>query len=201
MSMRMLGLFGGCVVIALAVVPLAAQESPPTRVAVLRLDEVLQNYTKAKEGKKALEAAVAPYKLLLEQLKEETNRLQQAAADPKGEPVEKDAASKKLVELRRKMEDLTTEAQKVAGKKSEQLLTEVYADVEAAVQRHADAHQIDLVLTYTDAPKEDRFKYPNVMRKINAASQGGVVPLFIRPRIDITHAVLQILNEAYVSKE
>jgi Skp family chaperone for outer membrane proteins len=187
--------------IALTVRPVTAQEQPPvTRIAVINVGEVFTNYTRAKEGKKELEVAVAPYKQLMDKLRDESTKLQQLAAD-KLEPDQKADITKQLLSLRRQSEDLNAELQKVAGKKSEQIVTNIYADLETAVRRYAEAHEIDLVLTYGEPLKDDRLSYANVTRKLNAANQGGIVPIFIRPRIDITQAVLKSLNEAYASRK
>jgi Skp family chaperone for outer membrane proteins len=202
MSKGMLGLLGLSLAVALVSGRITAQEPPAaTRIAVVNLGEIFLNYTRSKEGKKELEAAIAPYKQMLDKLQGEITKLQQITPDPKLDPEEKAAASKKLISLRRQMEDLRTEAQKVTAKKSEKFIVDLYADIEAAIKRHADAQQIDLVLAYGEPLNDDLLKYANVTRKFNAASQGGVVPVFIRPRIDITQAVLKGLNESYPSKK
>jgi Skp family chaperone for outer membrane proteins len=203
MSTRMFGVLSFSAAFLLTARAAPAQEQPaPTRIAVVNLGEVFLNYARTKDGKKALEAALAPYKKLSDQLQADSVRLQQVVVDPKVDAEEKNAANKKLVAIRRQQEDLNLESQKVFGKKNEQHFIDLYSDVEAAIQRHADAHNIDLVLAYGEPlNKEDRLKFPNVSRKMNGAEFGGAVPIFIRPRIDITQAVLKSLNDAYSSKK
>lgn len=179
-----------------------SQDAGPTRIAVINLGEVFLNYEKAKNSKKELETFLAPYKVASEKLRDEANKLQQVATDPKLDMEAKNAATQKVLVIRRKLEDLDLEVRKLLGKKQEQSLLDLYADVRAAIEKYADAHNLDLVLVYGEpVKKEDAGKFQNLTRKMQAMDQGGVVPVFIRSRIDITRAVLTRLNEPYASKK
>jgi Skp family chaperone for outer membrane proteins len=180
---------------------LSAQDAAPTRIAILNIGEVLAQYQKATNAKKELEAVVQPYKALSDKLRSELTKLQQEATDPKADDDAKNAARQKVLAMGRKLEDLETEARSTIGKKSEQSFIDIYSDIQAAVQKEADAKNFDLVLIYGEQlNKDDVLKFANLTRKLQAANQGAVVPIFIRPRIDLTQATLKSLNEAYAAK-
>jgi outer membrane protein len=196
------GIVGMSLAMALTAQRAAAQESPPpTRIAVVNVAEIFQNYTRAKEGNKEMEAALAPYKQALAKLQEEKTKLQDQVRDGKLDTEEKAAAVKKQISVQRQIEDLTAEAQKIGTKKTEQMMIDLYADVQAAIARHAEAQKFDLVLAYSEAPKLEQMTALNINRKLMAARNGGVVPMFIHPRIDITQAVLKSLNESWASRK
>jgi Skp family chaperone for outer membrane proteins len=200
---RMFALVAVSIALTVGTRPLAAQEPPPppTRIAVVNIGDVFRNYARLVDGQKEMVAALAPYKKAGEQLRDESNRLQKISTDPAASVDEKNDATKKLVAIRRQQEDMNLEAQKTVGKKNEQMLIAVYADLEAAVARHAEANQIDLVLTIGEPSGDERMKFANINRKVAAINTGGIVPLYIRPRVDITQAVLKILNDGYASKK
>jgi len=197
--MRFVGLAGLCVLL-LTAVPAAAQEGATTRVAVVNVGAVINGYTKSQVAKKELEAEFGLYRTQAEKLRAEMTRLQQVVSDAKVSADEKTAATSKLVEHRRKLEDLEGEVRQVAGKKQEKFIIDVYSDMQAAIQRHAEANNIDLVLMYNE-PERDLLGFPNISRKIAASDQGGLVPIFIRPRSEITQAVLQSLNDSYSARK
>lgn len=189
-----------CLGLGVALMPgvLRAQEAPPTRIAVLNQSVVYSKYQRAIDTKKEMEATVQPYKILMEKMRSEATKLQQEATDQKADNETKNAAQQKLLGLRRKQEDLEAEARITLGRKSDQYLIDIHTDIQAAAQRLAEARNFDLVLVYGEPlNKEDVLKVANITRKMQAADQGAVVPIYIRPRIDITEAMLESLNEAY----
>jgi Skp family chaperone for outer membrane proteins len=182
--------------------PAAAEDAGPTRIAIVNLGEVFRNYEKAKKSQKELETFFAPYRSTTEKLRDEATKLQQVANDPKADAEAKNAATQKALQTRRKLEDLDFEVRQLLGKKQEQSYLELYADVRGTIEKYADDNKIDLVLIYDEpVKKEDSSTFANVSRKMQAINQGAVVPIFIRPRIDITKAVLSRLNEAYALKK
>jgi Skp family chaperone for outer membrane proteins len=183
-------------VLLVAVSPLAAQEKfPPTRIALINIGEVFNKSIKAKERKKEMEAKTLVYRKQMESLKTECNKYQQVLVDVNAEAEERAVAGKHLLALRRKMEDIDVEVRRVLGKKQEQFMLELFKEIQDAIKEHADANDIDLVLIYGDPPKDDVLKVANINRKMMAAEQGGLVPIFIRSRIDITQAVLERIND------
>jgi Skp family chaperone for outer membrane proteins len=193
-----------CCVVAIAIVPcggrLSAQVNPdgPPRIAVINMVDVVSNYTKAKESKQTMTALLAPYQKMHSSLQAELARLQQVVKDSPQDTATRDVAEAKLKVIQRQIEDLGAEGRKIATQKSEQQVVEIYRDIEAAVQRYAESHQIDLVLTYSEPAKEERMKHANITRKMQT---GATMPLYIRPRLDITQAVIQSLNDAYAAKK
>jgi hypothetical protein len=94
------------------------------------------------------------------------------------------------------MQDEADEAKSVLGKMSDDKMVEVFKKVQSTTIRYAQGHGFDLVLHYNDAlPNEPEYYSPmNVARKIQA---GACMPMHWTQGMDISHDVLQTMNEAY----
>jgi Skp family chaperone for outer membrane proteins len=98
---------------------------------------------------------------------------------------ERDALSRELTRLKRKLDKDLAEKQK-------KQLQVLYADVEAATQRYARAHGLDLVMQYNDAVTEPELHgTTNITRKVQA---GACIPLYAVPGIDISKEIIAALN-------
>jgi hypothetical protein len=65
-------------------------------------------------------------------------------------------------------------------------------DVMEASQDYAAAHDLDVVLQYNDAiNKEDFFSPQNIARKMK---EGALMPVYWKPDMDISMALVAILN-------
>ena len=78
-----------------------------------------------------------------QKLRDEFNRLQRAAFDGKTDEEERARANRKLLLVRRNMEDLENEVRKIIGKKQEQHVIDLYTEVQNAVKQYAGARDED----------------------------------------------------------
>jgi Skp family chaperone for outer membrane proteins len=98
----------------------------------------------------------------------------------------------------RKMEEDQQEAKQRIAKLSDERTVALYKKVREAAARYATAHNIDLVLHYSDVtPDDPSFDSPmNITRKMQA---GSVMPLYWRGEMDISKAVVAAMNAQYRS--
>jgi Skp family chaperone for outer membrane proteins len=199
---------GGGVLLLLGVLVLTgrswsdARPAPPrpqARVAVVNLTYVLKHYEKFPVFQQDLKEAVKPYQKKDEELKKKAEALTKGAASPNTTEERKAAIEKKLKVLQRELEDNKTEAQALLSKKQEKQLKVLYEDVESATRRYARAHDIELVLHYNDAvTRADLYHPNNITRKMQ---QGGCMPLYSAPGVDISKEIARALNEALRRRE
>ncbi len=103
---------------------------------------------------------------------------------------------KKLKQLKRDLEDNTTDAKNGLTKKSDDMVVILYKEVHSAAQRYAKAHDLELVLHYNDADDKTEpasfWSSANVARKMQA---GACVPLYIAPGMDISLEIVAAMND------
>jgi Skp family chaperone for outer membrane proteins len=173
----------------------AATAAPGTRVAVVNINTVLKNYQKAQSLNNAIKQDVQSYATQMNQKRDEINRLQAELTKPTTTQPQKEQWEKQVVNLQRALQDLDNEARKVISKKQGDIAVQIFREIEGVVQAVATTNNFDLVLSYPDATTEaELYSQDNVVRKL--ASQAAI-PLFYKPHIDITSAVVQTLNARY----
>jgi Skp family chaperone for outer membrane proteins len=176
--------------------PAAATQTRGTKVAVMNLAKVINNYNKwtafkeeyKAEYKKVFEDKVAPLKSNYESLKKEF----ETATTP---PDRKEAISKQMKALERQIQDLADEAKNILGKKESDQFVQLYREVRAAVEAIARYYSIEVVMHYNDAFDEKDMDTPqNVARKMGHA---GCMPLYVDKNSDISGIVIDYLNKYY----
>jgi Skp family chaperone for outer membrane proteins len=168
-----------------------------TRVALINMVEVLKKYEKFKTAEKVLREEVAQADKELEGYKA---RIAQLRTDfqKEADPAKRDQIEKDVKRLQLQAQDFQEEAQKRIGKKQGELAVQIYHEVEDAVKDFARYNDIELVLHYNDVGRTEPgdvagFYSPgNVQRKMMMI--GPVMPMYYDPRMDITAAVTQMLN-------
>lgn len=172
----------------------AAPGVVPVRVAVLNINKVLKNFNKAQQLNTMISGKVNSYGMQINAKRDEAAKLQ-AEGQKTIDPAQAEQIKKRLTQLEREMQDLDAEARKDVGAQQGTIAVGIYRDIEGVVQRVAVANGFDLVLSYPDATTEsDLYSQPNVVRKL--ASQAAI-PLFYKPHIDISDAVVQTLNATF----
>jgi Skp family chaperone for outer membrane proteins len=170
----------------------APTAAPGTRVAVVNINTVLKNYQKAQALNNAIKQDVQTYATQMNQKRDEINRLQADLTKPTTTPAQKDQWEKQIVNLQRALQDLDNEARKVISKKQGDIAVNIFHEIEDVIKAVATTNNFDLVLSYPDATTNDElYSQDNVVRKL--ASQAAI-PIFYKPHIDITSAVVQTLN-------
>ena len=184
---------------------LAAQQGPApvqapavTRVALINVAKVFQEYEKAKFYKKEIEATVEPKRLLREKLAKEIIAWKTTMSDPKFNPAEKERYERGIVNNQRQMEDLDREMRQLLSQKNEQQYLQLYKDLSDAVQRYAAANNFQVVLAYIEPTQGDPFSIMNIMRKVQGMDMGGTVTnMYAAGGLDISTAVVDLMNQNF----
>jgi len=165
---------------------------PKTKVALLNLRYVVENYNKYKLYQEDFKKVVEPFSARDTGLKTDGENLAKEAQKPTTTTERREQIEKQMKELQRKIEDNKNEAQKVIVKKQEEQLRTLYMDVRGVVERYAQAHGFEMVLHYNDTfDDKDYWSGPNIARKMQA---GACMPMYIARGLDISQNVLSTLN-------
>lgn len=166
----------------------------PVRTAVLNVNKVLKNFNKAQQLNKFISDKVNAYGAQINAKREEVTKLQAEIAKSV-DPAQAEQLKKRGVQLEREMQDLDAEARKDISAQQGTIAVGIYRDIEGVIQRVAVANGFDLVMSYPDATTEsEMYSQPNVVRKLAAQA---AIPLYYKPHIDITDAVVQTLNATF----
>jgi Skp family chaperone for outer membrane proteins len=173
-----------------------------TRIAFVNIEIVFQNYTKAKNYKKEMEDAVAPFRAEAEKLKADMIKWQRELDDPtsptKIPDFNKERWAEGIKANKRKLEDLSAQVGKVIGKKNEEQVTQLYKEVNDMVQRHAAQNGFHAVLCYGESTKLSPLGFENISRKVQGMEGTGCLSfMYVAPGLDISQAVTDALNRNY----
>lgn len=166
-----------------------------TRIAILNLTYVINNYVKFQRYKEEMKGIVEPFtkthndlQQQLEALKKKATEMSRPGTPGQGEELERQAR-----EIQRKMEDNKAEVNLQMSKRSDEEMRIIYMDIYQAVQGYATSHRYDLVLHYNDAINKDDFlSAQNIARKLNT---GALMPLISASNLDISMDIVKLLNE------
>lgn len=168
---------------------------PGTRVAVVNINSVLKNYLKAQYLNNSIKNEVQGYATQMNKIKEEVAKNQAEIAKPTTTTPQREQMERAVVALNRQLQDLDNDARKKITSKQGEIATAIYREIETVVDAVAKTNNFDLVLSYPDATtKEEMYVVDNVVRKM--ASQAAI-PLYYKPHIDLTNAVIATLNASF----
>jgi outer membrane protein len=202
---RLLG--AGGVVLVLALLFFAGRSrsepqkppAPRTRVGLINMGHVLKNYEKVADYTVEMKEEFARFEKGQKERKERAEELTKKATDSDLSDEERDQAKADLKKLQREMEDSNDKMKALVAKKTDQQMVTVYTDIRKAAERHAKAHDLELVLHYIDAVKEEDFNNPsNVMSKMQ---QRSCMPVYAAPGLDISTEIVNALNESYQTEK
>jgi Skp family chaperone for outer membrane proteins len=166
-----------------------------TRVAVVNINKVLKDYQKAQKLNNDIKADVQQFAQRMEQKKAAIAGIQTEMSKPTTNAVQREQFDKQIVNIQRELQDLDAEARKVISKKQGDIALQIFREIEAVIAAVAKSNGFDLVLSYPDATESaERYSQDNIVRML--ASQGAM-PLFYKPHIDMTKAVVDTLNLSY----
>jgi Skp family chaperone for outer membrane proteins len=169
-----------------------------TRVAVINLGYVFNKYERAATLKEELQTEVRKLQDDAKRTAESINVLQQAMAKGDFKNGTKESYEEKLINARRRLEDLQRTAQIKIGKQQQNQLMLLWADVRDAVKIYSAKQKIDLVFSYGDPlDKAQTDTFQNIDRKMRSVDAGGSTPFFMNPGVDISEAVTELLNRRY----
>jgi len=168
----------------------------PVRVAVVNINKVLKGYNKAQTLNAKISERVKAYADQMNKIREQMTKLQadgQKTPDPKG----REKIEDQLRQLQHQLQDLDETARREVSKEQGETAVMLFKEVEYVIQAVAVTNGFDLVLSYPDATTpEELYAPPNVVRKL--ASQAAI-PMFYKPHIDLSDAVIATLNQYYPS--
>jgi RNA polymerase sigma factor (sigma-70 family) len=167
-----------------------------TRVALLNMSYVIKNYDEFKKLQETVKKQTTFYQDRLDVSRARIDRWSKELAIPDLAAATKVGLEMDIRAERRKMEDDMEEAKRQVAKLSDDQTVAMYRKVQEAVERYARAYDIDLVLHYNDATPDDKDHYSpvNVTRKMQA---GSFTPLYWKAGMDISKAVVAMLNKAH----
>jgi Skp family chaperone for outer membrane proteins len=175
--------------------PAAASHAPQTRIALCNLSAVIKGYKKYQNFQTEIQSEVKKFQEKDKEIRDNIKKCADAIQDPKTPADKKAEYEKWLQAYKHQLEDNTAEGKAVLGKKSDDQMVILYKEVREVAQRYATSHGIELVLHYNDADEKNEpaiFNSPaNVARKMQA---GACMPLFITNEMDITEALIGMLN-------
>jgi Skp family chaperone for outer membrane proteins len=167
-----------------------------TKIAVVNIGQVFNEYTRAKALKLELERTLQPYKdkgkKLADEIKDWKAQMQKPGLDPTS--AARIQASIKSHE--RSLEDMSMEIQNQLGKKQEDNLVALWKEVNMGIKAVSEAYGFQIVLGYGDPMEKDLMdKFPNINRKMQAMDLGSSVPLYVHGSVDISPIIVQTLNK------
>jgi Skp family chaperone for outer membrane proteins len=166
-----------------------------TKVAVINIGHVFNNYVRAKAFKEELERAFQPYKDKAKKLTDEMKRYEDEIRNPKISPQDIEQRQALIKRNKRELEDLSIEMQKNLGSKQEENLKTLWKEVNMGVTKVSEAYGFQIVLGYGEPlDKGLRDAFPNINRLMQAMDAGGAVPLYVHGSVDLSHAVTETLN-------
>lgn len=181
----------------------AAKPAPSgtTRVAVVNLGVVLTKYERAAALKDEMNQEMKQLQEEAKQLTQDLAAWQTALQKNELGGAKKEQYEEKIINARRRLEDMTRIARGKVGKAQEASIIQLWNDVREAVKAYSAEHGIQLVIAYGD-PKEASLLdlFPNINRKMQAIDQGGSAPFLIGPGVDISEAVVGMMNRQYREK-
>jgi Skp family chaperone for outer membrane proteins len=175
--------------------PAAAASSGRSKVAIMNINKVIKNYNRANQLGQNVANNAKVYAEQLNALRAKATAEQNKMQNAKTEQ-ERAASEKVLTNLQREAQDKNAEAEKEIRKQQAQVLVQIYKDVESVVAALAASNDLDMVLSYPDAPSEtEASSEATIIRKMQAPA---LMPIFYnRNALDITDAVVQTLNKSF----
>ena len=162
------------------------------RVALINLSHVLKNYQKAVAFNNEMKDVINP---LAQKQKGKAAQYEALMKEAQAKPDQREAYERQLRQLKRELEDGANEAQGSISKRQDDMLVNLYKEVQDACHRISMAQGYDMVLHYNDATTSQEYWSPmNIARKLQA---GACMPLFYAPGVDISAEVVSALNQAY----
>jgi Skp family chaperone for outer membrane proteins len=176
-----------------------SQPSAPlaSRIAVINIVYVLKNYNKFQALEANLKAKGQQIEATLDPKKKEIDRLKTKYQAPSTTAQEREQIEREVRKIQREMEETTEDARKQLTKEQGALAVQVYQEIQEAATTYArnTGANIEMVLHFTEAlDRADVYSPGNIQRKIQA---GGLMPMYVDPRMDITVPVVQMLNQRY----
>ena len=173
----------------------AAQPQAGTKIAVVNIGLVFNQYQRAQAFKADLEKTLEPFKAKAKKLTDEMKAWADETRKPGFKIEMKPTYDNAILKNQRELEDMDREIKSLLGKKQEENLVTLWKEVNTGVERVAQAYGFQIVLGYGDPmDKETLHLFPNVNRKMQAMDLGSTVPLYVHNSVDLSQAIADTLN-------
>jgi Skp family chaperone for outer membrane proteins len=173
-----------------------------TRIAVVNIGKVFNEYSRAIEFKADLEKTLRPFKDKADRINKKIASWEAAVKNEDFHASSKEEYQEKIINGKRELEDMGQKIQKDLGARQEQNLVTLWKEVTTGINSVAANQKIDVVFGYGDVVDKDLLDlFPNVNRKMQAMDLGSTVPLYANRRCDISGEVVRLLNQQARDKE
>ena len=168
-----------------------------TKVAVINIGHVFNNYVRAKAFKEELEKAFQPYKEKAKKLTDEMKRYDdEIRGNPAMKPTDVEQRQARIKVIKRELEDLSVDMQKNLGIRQEENLKTLWKEVNMGITKVSEAYGFQIVLGYGDLDDPSVKAFQSVhSTKLRAADMGCTPTVYIHGSVDITPVVIQTLSE------
>jgi RNA polymerase sigma factor (sigma-70 family) len=179
-----------------ALVPPAGKETRPshTRIGLINMSRALKGSRKFQAMQADLRTRAKRAQQKMEGLTREVRNLQAECNAPATPAARREESERRMVELRRRIEDVQRSEQVRLTRLSDNAFAALYREIEQAANRVAKLKGLELVLFYTDAVTEADYYNPgNLQRKMT--QPGALMPIIVAaPGMDVTDTVVEALN-------
>lgn len=181
--------------------PAPARPAQPlrTRMALINIAKVLKEYSKAKDFQSQLIEMSKKYDAqYLEPIRKEIVSRQTKYQNPETPQAQREGMEREIrkfqLDLREKEEDVR---KNLAGQQGVWTV-QLYREIEDATGFFAKSNDIELVMFYADTTdKANPYEPANIQRKL---SMGAAMPMYITPGMDISDAIVSMLNQRTTSQ-
>jgi Skp family chaperone for outer membrane proteins len=176
--------------------PSTVQPQQGTKIAVVNIGQVFNQYTRAIAFKKDLEGTLKPFKDKAKTLTDQITGWENALREGKVQEKDKEQYINAIKQNKRELEDMGSRIQKDLGQRQEQNLVTLWKEVDMGIAAVAKSQGYQIVLGYGDPIEKDLLNlFPNVNRKMQAMDLGSTVPLYVDAANDISGIVVFNLNK------
>jgi Skp family chaperone for outer membrane proteins len=173
--------------------PKAQQQG--TKIAVVNIGQVFNQYKRAIAMKADLEQTLKPYKDKGKTLTDQIKAWEEELRKPQLDPAKALQYQESIKTNKRTLEDMSAEITRLLGKKQEDNLVTLWKEVNMGIDAVAKAYGFQIVLGYGDPMEKDLLnQFPNVNRKMQAMDLGSTVPLYVHGSVDLSQAIVDTLN-------
>ena len=144
------------VVPASASAPATPTMMPGTRVAVLNINSVLKNYSKAQYLNSSIKNEVAGYADRMNKIKEEIAKRQTEMGKPTTTTPQREAMDKEIVAMNRQLQDMDADARKTITAKQGSIAVQIFKEIETVVDAVAKTEQLRLGSLLSGFDKQGR---------------------------------------------
>ena len=166
-----------------------------TRVGILNMTYVIKSYAKIEAYSAEMKDQLKHFDDAIKAKQAEIEVRGKQSQDPSLTQAQRDACGKEVTNLTRQLEDMKADMKKTMQSKTDEQMVTIYREIQEAASRFALSHNLDMVLTYIDAVKEEDYFNPmNVMAKIQ---QRAFMPIYYDKNMDVSKPIVDMLNQNY----